>query len=108
MGYEKNSVPNELLSLVSMLMHGTDHTSKLSQANLTCAQLIASTYKPNNIGAEDKMTYHSQKREILLVLYNALNLCQRFHSKCIITNPYQYEFHMRFSVPYFAILKFTK
>ena len=89
---QKNSVPKELLSLISMIIDGTDHTSKLSQATLTCAQLIVSNYKPNNAGAEDKMTYHSQKRETSLVLYDALNLYGRFLSKCIITN----QFHMSY------------
>ena len=83
---QKNSVPKELLSLISMLSDGTDHTSKLSQATLTCAQLVVSNYKPNNTGAEDKMTYRSQKRKIPLVLYNAFNLYGRFRSKFIITN----------------------
>ena len=104
MDCQKNSVPKELLSLISMLVDGTDHTSKSSQATLTCAQLIVSNYKPNNTGAEDKTTYHSQKRETPLVLYNALNLYGRFRSECIITN----QFHMGLSVPYLRILKITK
>ena len=104
MDCQKNSVSKELFSVISMLVDGTDHTSKLSQATLTCAQLIVSNYKPNNTGAEDKTTYHSQKRETPLVLYNALNLYGRFRSKCIITN----QFHMGLSVPYLRILKITK
>ena len=35
---QKNSIPKELLSLISMLIDETDHTSKLSQATLTYAQ----------------------------------------------------------------------
>ena len=45
-----------------MLIDGTDHTSMLSQATLTCVQLIASNYEPNNTGAENKTLYDSQKR----------------------------------------------
>ena len=65
---------------------GTDHTSKLRQATLTCAQLILPNYNPNSTGAEDKMTYRSQKRKTPLVLYNALNLYGGFRSNCIIYN----------------------
>ena len=71
---QKNSVSKELLSLISMFIDGTEHTSKLSQATLTCAQLILSIYKPNNTGAIDKTTYLSQKRETPFALCNALNL----------------------------------
>ena len=76
---------------------------KLSQVTLTCAQLIVSFYKPINTGAEDKTTYHSQKRETPLVLYNALNLYERFRFKCIITN----QLHIDLSVFYLRILKIT-
>ena len=84
--YQKSSVPKELLSLINVLIDETGHKSMLSQATLTCVQLIVSNYKPNNTGAEDKMRCHSQKRETPLVLYNALNLYGWFHSKCIITS----------------------
>ena len=87
-----------------MLIDGTERTSKLSQPTLTCVQLVVSNYKPNNTGAEDKATYHSQKRETSLVLYNALNLYGRFRSKCIVTN----QFHMGLPAPYLRILKNTK
>ena len=100
----KNSVPKELHPLISMLIDGTDHTSKLSQATLTCTQLTVSNYEPGNTGTEDKMTNHSQKRETSLVLYNALNLYGRFRSKLIITN----QFHMGLSVFYLRILEITK
>ena len=100
----KNSVPKELHPLISMLIDGTDHTSKLSQATLTCTQLTVSNYEPGNTGTEDKMTNHSQKRETSLVLYNALNLYGRFRSKSIITN----QFHMGLSVFYLRILEITK
>ena len=59
---QKNSVIKKLLPLISMLIDGTDHTSMLSQATLTCVQLIASNYEPNNTGAENKTLYDSQKR----------------------------------------------
>ena len=72
---QKNYVPKELPSLITPMNDGTDHTSKLSQATLTCAQLIVSNYNPNNTG--DQMTYYSQKRKTPLVLYNALNLYGR-------------------------------
>lgn len=74
MDCQKNSVPKELLSLISMFIDGTEHTSKLSQATLTCAQLILSNYKPNNTGAVDKTTYLLRKEKPLFVLCNALNL----------------------------------
>ena len=68
MDYQKNYLPKELLSLISMLIQGTDHTEKLSQATLTCAQLIVFNYKPNNTGAEDKTTKgFSQIRDTPLV-----------------------------------------
>ena len=38
---QKKFVPKEPLSLISMLIDGTDHTSKSSQAALKCAQLLA-------------------------------------------------------------------
>ena len=60
---QKNSVPKELLSLIHMFIDGTEDTSKLSQATLTCAQLILLNYKPNNTRAVDKTTYLSQERE---------------------------------------------
>ena len=101
---QKNSVPKELLSLISSFIGRTDHTSNLNQVTLTCAQLIVSNYKPNNTGTEDKMRCHSQKRQTLVFLYNALNLYGRLRSKCIITN----HFHMGLSVTYLRILKITK
>ena len=87
-----------------MLIDGTDHTSKLSQATLTCTQLTVSNYEPGNTGTEDNMTNHSQKRETSLVLCNALNLYGRFRSKLIITN----QFHMGLFVLYLRILEITK
>ena len=57
-----------------------------------------------NAGAEDKTTYHFQKRETPLVLYNALNLYGQFRSKYTIIN----QFHIILSVPYLRILKITK
>ena len=104
MDCQKASVPKELLSLISMLIDGTDHTSKLSQASLTCAQLIVSNYLPNNTDDENKTRYHSKDRETPLVLYNALNLYGRFRSKCIITN----QFHLGLSVPYLRVSKYYK
>ena len=93
MVYQKNSVPKELLSLISRLIDGTDHTSKLSQATLTCVQLIVlnykpnnTNYKPNNTGAEDEMICHFQKRKTPLILYNALSLYGWYRSKGIIAN----------------------
>ena len=63
---QKNSVPKELLSLIRMFIDGTEDKfklkTKLSQATLTCAQLILLNYKPNT-GAVDKTTYLSQERE---------------------------------------------
>ena len=100
MDCQRASVPKELLSLISMPVDGTDHTSKLSQATLTSSQLIVSNYRPNNSGNEDKASYHSKNRETPLVLYNALNLYGRFRSKCIITN----QFHLGLSVPYLRVL----
>ena len=41
---QSNAVPKELLTLISMIIDGTSVTSKLSQASLTCAQLIVSNY----------------------------------------------------------------
>ena len=35
---QKNSVPKELLSLISMFIDETDNKSKLRQATLTCGQ----------------------------------------------------------------------
>ena len=102
---QKNYVPKELLPLISILVDGYEHTSKLSQETITCAQqLIVSNYKLNYTGGEDKTTYHSQKRETPLVLSNALNLYGRFHSECSINN----QFHMGLSAPYLRILKITK
>ena len=64
---QKNSVPKELLSLIRMFIDGTEDKfklkTKLSQATLTCAQLILLNYTPNNTGAVDKTTYLSQERE---------------------------------------------
>ena len=37
---QSNAVPKELLTLISMIIDGTSVTSKLSQASLTCVQLI--------------------------------------------------------------------
>ena len=37
---QSNAVPKELLTLISMIIDGTSVMSKLSQASLTCAQLI--------------------------------------------------------------------
>ena len=89
-----------------MLNDGTEqHPSVLNQATLTCAQqVIISNNKPDNTGAEDKTTYHSQKIETLLVLYNAPDLHGRFHSEFIIIN----QFHMGLSAPYLRILIITK
>ena len=105
MDYQKNYLPKELLSLISMLIEGTDHTVKLIQATLTCVQSIAFNYKPNNTGAEDKTTKEvSQIRDTPLVLFIALNLYGGFCSKYIITN----QFQRGLSVPYMRIYKITK
>ena len=103
-GCQEKSVPKELLTLISMLVDGTNPNSKLSQFSLTCAQLIMSYYKPNNKTNEEKMTYHSRKREMPIVVYNALNLYGRFRSKGIITD----MFHLGLCAPYLTALGITK
>ena len=103
-GCQEKSVPKELLTLISMLVDGTNPNSKLSQFSFTCAQLIMSNYKPNNKTNEKKMTYHSRKRETPIVVYNALNLYGRFRSKGIITD----MFHLGFCAPYLTVLGITK
>ena len=80
---------------MNVLIDRTERTLKLSQATLTCAQLIVSYYKLNNTGTEDKTTHHFQKSETPLVLYKAFSLYGRFRSNCIIIN----RFHMVLSVP---------
>ena len=64
-----NSVPKELLTLVNMLIEGTNINAKVTQPTFSTAQIIMFNFNPNkklnsNASApETKVTYHSKKRE---------------------------------------------
>ena len=77
---QHNSMPEELLALITMLIDGTNINAKISQSSLSCAQTIISNFNPNrkcgnnSSTCENKVTYHSKKREKPLLLYNSLKL----------------------------------
>ena len=87
-----------------MLIDGTAVNDKVSQASLTCSQLIVSNYRPSSSDLEEKIHYHAKKRETPLTLYNGLELYGKFRCKNIITH----QFHLGLSVPYLRILGITK
>ena len=86
---QHNSVPKELLALITMLIDGTNINAKISQSSLSCAHTIMSNFNPNrkcgnhSSTCENKVTY-SKKRETPLLLYNSLKLYGSFRSKTVI------------------------
>lgn len=75
------SVPQSLLSLVSMVLNGPNIKSSdgegLSQATLSIAQLMQYNSSVRKRSAENKTTYHHTSRETPLPIYTALTI----HSK---------------------------
>ena len=75
---QHNSVPKELLALITMLINGTNSNAKMRQSSLSCAQMIMSNFNPNrkcgnnSSTCENKVTYHSKKRETPLLLYGSV------------------------------------
>ena len=52
--FQKNSVPNKLFILISMLVDGTSMTAEMNRETLACSQLVVSNYKSTNFDADSK------------------------------------------------------
>ena len=110
---QQNSVPKELLTLVSMLIVGANINVKLTQPTLSCAQMIMSNFSPNRYvnsnsttAPESNVTYHhSKKRETPLLLYNSLKLYGKFRSKSVIAIYFILVFVSRTIVFFLPLLK---
>ena len=85
-GCQQQSVPSSLITLVSMLLNGTDLKDQDisdSQANLTIVQLILFNFKMSISSAKSR---HSLGRESLLPLYVAIKIHTETRSRKMITH----------------------
>ena len=94
---QKDSVPIELLTLMSMLVDGNDisNQAKPSQGALTCSQYVLYNFKK---------VYHRQHRETPICLYNSLKIYATLRSETLI-NAF---FNLGIYVPYKRVLEITK
>ena len=85
-GCQQQSVPSSLITLVSMLLNGTelkDQDVSDSQANLTIAQLILFNFKMSTSSAKSR---HSVGRESPMPLYVGMKIHTETRSRKMITH----------------------
>ena len=79
-----NPVPIHLLSLVSMLIDGTNVANKgFSQAALTASQIIMYNFRKHGKEVESQRR-HLKQRETPVVIYNSLKLYATVRSRVLI------------------------
>ena len=93
---QQHSVPTELITLVNMLLEGSNVTHFTNQNMLTCAQLLLYNFKPrtkyltrptenDEVKTNSETIYHSKMRETPVAIYNSLKvICY-----CTIRKSYQ-------------------
>ena len=79
-----NSVPIQLLSLISMLIDGTNISNKgFSQASLTASQIVVYNFRKCGKQTESKRR-HLKERETPVVIYNSLKIYSTVRSRILI------------------------
>ena len=89
--YQQESVPPQLLDLISMELNGTsiqDQESEVSQACLTITQLILFHSKKRKNSSETKTVRHSHEREPPLPIYIGLYVHTQTRSKTLVNTLY--------------------
>ena len=81
---QMNSLPIQLLSLISMLIDGTNISNKgFSQASLTTSQIVVYYFRKCGKQTESKRR-HLKERETPVVIYNALKIYSTVRSRVLI------------------------
>ena len=94
---QQQPVPTELITLVNMLLEGSNVTHFTNQNVLTCAQLLLYNFKPrtkyltkptenDEVKPNSETIYHSKMGETPVVIYNSLKIYATVRSENFINN----------------------
>ena len=92
---QQQSVPKELVTLVNMLLEGSNVTHFTNQNVLTFAQLLLYNFKPrtnyltrptenDEVKPNSETIYHSKMRETTVVIYKSLKIYATVRSENLI------------------------
>ena len=112
---QQQSVPTELITLVNMLLEGSNVTHFTNQNVLTCAQLLLYNFKPrtkyltrptenDEVKPNSGTIYHSKMRETPVVIYILLKIYATVRSENLISK----LFSLGLCIPYKRVLEITK
>ena len=112
---QQHSVPTDLITLVNMLLEGSNVTHFTNQNVLTCEQLLLYNFEPktkyltrptgnDEVKPNSETVYHSKMRETPIVIYNSLKIYATVRSENLINKLYSLGLY----IPYKRVLEITK